>query len=76
MKTKNLTNTFKRPFDLLVMCFKRNDKEEEIPYRVTYEPSGLFKNNDGSFTACTLKKSHGYWGNTLKVEVEKTVTRI
>ena len=49
---------------------------EEIPYRVSYEPGGFYENNDGSFTVCTLKKSYGYWGNILKAEVEKTITKI
>ena len=47
-----------------------SDKQEEMPYRVAYEPGGIFKNKGGSFTVSALKKSYGYWGDILKAEVE------
>lgn len=62
-------------FDLLVSCF-RSDDPEEIPYRVEHEPGGMLENNDGSWSVYTLKKSYGYWGNILKVEIEENRTRL
>lgn len=50
-----------------------NNEPIEMPYRLVYEPAGVFIDKNGNITCCTAKKSYGYWGNLLSVDIEKTI---
>jgi len=54
----------------LFMWLFGNNTEEAVYYTI-YEPCGLYKNKDGSFSVSVIKKSYGYWGNLIKSDIEK-----